>query len=207
MPKLDITPRNTLRFAFWGAEESGLIGATYYVNNVGDTQLSNTMVNLNFDMVGSPNFVRFVCDGDGPGEPATGPENSAKVERISNNYFENQGLQTEPTAFDGRSDYRPFIDNGIPTGGLFSGAEDIKSAREAGIYGGTPGTPYDPCYHERCDNINNLSTRSLNELGDGAAHATFVFAKTRQPMDGDPDRRATTAEERSFAYLGNHLQR
>ena len=33
MAKLGITPAKKVRFAFWGAEESGLIGSTYYVEH------------------------------------------------------------------------------------------------------------------------------------------------------------------------------
>ena len=31
MSRLHIKPRNTLRFAFWGAEEAGLFGSNFYV--------------------------------------------------------------------------------------------------------------------------------------------------------------------------------
>ena len=54
---------------------------------------------------------------------------------------------TDPTAFDGRSDYGPFIANGVPAGGLFTGAEGIKTARQEAIYGGFAGLHFDPCYH------------------------------------------------------------
>ena len=64
--------------------------------------------------------------------------------QIFNDYFAGQGLATEPTAFDGRSDYGPFIAVGIPAGGLFSGAEGIKTAEQAAVYGGTAGAAYDP---------------------------------------------------------------
>lgn len=60
-------------------------------------------------------------------------------------YFASQGLATEPTAFDGRSDYGPFIATGIPAGGLFTGAEGIKTPAQQAIYGGTAGQPFDPC--------------------------------------------------------------
>ena len=117
-------------------------------------------------MLGSPNYVRFVYDGDGSDTPTAGPPGSAQIEAIFNDYFASQGLATEPTAFDGRSDYGPFIAVGIPAGGLFSGAEGIKTAEQAAIYGGTAGAPYDSCYHQACDTINNLSTKALTELGD-----------------------------------------
>ncbi len=33
MAELGIEPRNTVRFAWWGAEEAGLIGSQYYVDS------------------------------------------------------------------------------------------------------------------------------------------------------------------------------
>ena len=104
-------------------------------------------------MLGSPNYVRFVYDGDGSATPDAGPNGSATIEDIFLDYFAKVGLATEPTAFDGRSDYGPFIAVGIPAGGLFSGAEEIKTAEEAAIYGGTAGVAYDPCYHQACDDL------------------------------------------------------
>jgi Peptidase family M28 len=90
---------------------------------------------------------------------------------VFNQSFASQGLETDPTAFDGRSDYGPFIAVGIPAGGLFSGAEGVKTPEQAAVYGGTAGEPFDPCYHQACDDITNLNTKALFELGDGAAHA------------------------------------
>jgi Zn-dependent M28 family amino/carboxypeptidase len=194
MAKLQ-TPRQKVRFAFWGAEESGLLGAEHYVSQLDDAGLGSIFANLNFDMLGSPNYVRFVYDGNGSDTPDAGPPGSAQIEEVFTRYFAGQGLATEPTAFDGRSDYGPFIAAGIPAGGLFSGAEGIKTPEQAAAYGGTAGEPYDPCYHEACDTINNLSTKALAELGDGAAHAVFTLARTRSGFfeDGSlrvPDRRA-----------------
>ena len=70
-----------------------------------------------------------------------------------------QGLVNEPTAFDGRSDYGPFIANGVPAGGLFTGAEGIKTPEQEELYGGRRGLPFDPCYHQACDTWFNLTTR------------------------------------------------
>ncbi|MET0932069.1 MAG: M20/M25/M40 family metallo-hydrolase, partial [Mycetocola sp.] len=156
MAELGIEPVNRVRFAFWSGEEDGLIGSDYYVAQLTKKQIKDHAVNLNFDMVGSPNAVRFVYDGDGDAFGTKGPTGSNVVEDVFNDYFASQGLATEPTAFDGRSDYFGFIENGIPAGGLFTGAEDIKSAEEAAIYGGTAGAPYDPCYHAACDDISNI---------------------------------------------------
>jgi Zn-dependent M28 family amino/carboxypeptidase len=177
--KLKIKPRQQLRFAFWGAEEAGLLGSEHYVAQLNEAQQKTIFANLNFDMVGSPNYVRFVYDGDGSDTGTEGPAGSGDIEKIFTDYFTGQGLASEPTEFNGRSDYGPFIAVGIPAGGLFSGAEGVKTAEQAAEYGGTAGEPYDPCYHEACDDIRNLNKRALSELGDAAAHATYTLARTR----------------------------
>jgi len=202
MAELGIRNRQQVRFAFWGAEELNLLGSEHYVNTLSDDDLGKIVANLNFDMLGSPNYVRFVYDGDGSDTPTAGPPGSAQIEALFNDYFASQGLATEPTAFDGRSDYGPFIAVGIPAGGLFSGAEGEKTVEEATIYGGTAGAPYDPCYHQACDTTNNLSTKALNELGDGAAHAVMTLARTRTGFFEDGSlraRAAVSAKRQSFS--------
>jgi Zn-dependent M28 family amino/carboxypeptidase len=184
MAELGIEPVNRVRFAFWSGEEDGLIGSDHYVAELTKKEIKDHAVNLNFDMVGSPNFVRFVYDGDGDAFGTKGPTGSNVVEEVFLDYFESQGLETEPTAFDGRSDYFGFIENGIPAGGLFTGAEDIKSAEEAGIYGGTAGLAYDPCYHAACDDIDNINPLALEQMADAIAHATLTFAMTSSAVPG-----------------------
>src|SRR5687768_8846185 len=106
------TARNKLRFAWWGAEEHGLLGSTFYVNSLSLAQRDQIELNLNFDMIGSPNFVRFVYDGNnsafpvGPGVQQ-GPPGSGAIEQLFVDYFVSQGLANEPTPFSGRSDYGP----------------------------------------------------------------------------------------------------
>ena len=183
MSALDIEPVNQVRFAFWGAEESGLVGSEHYAATLPQRELRRIALNLNFDMVGSPNFVRFVYDGDGDETGTKGPSGSDDIETTFNEYFEAQGLETDPTAFDGRSDYGPFIARGIPAGGLFTGAEGIKTAEQATIYGGTAGIAYDPCYHQACDTIANVNTTAIDQMSDATAHATLVYAMTRKDVN------------------------
>ena len=183
MAKLGIEPRNQVRFAWWGAEESGLIGSQHYVDTRTARQLKDIAVNLNFDMVGSPNFVRFVYDGDGS-TFGVGDTGSGVVEKVFNDYFASKDLATEPTEFDGRSDYEAFQLAGIPAGGLFTGAEEVKTAEEAAIYGGTAGIAYDPCYHQACDDIDNASEKALNQMSNAAAHATLTFGQTTSAIEG-----------------------
>ena len=184
--KLRDKPRNRMRFAFWGAEEAGLVGSTAYVNQlVANGKISEIEANLNYDMVGSPNFARFVYDGDlsdSPPPPGGAPQGSGQIEGVFNRYFENQGLEFEPTAFDGRSDYGPFIANGVAAGGLFTGAEGIKSAAQEAKYGGVAGLAFDPCYHQACDTFFNLSYPALDQMSDAAAHAGWTLARSKSPI-------------------------
>jgi Zn-dependent M28 family amino/carboxypeptidase len=183
-----VSPRNRVRFAFWGAEENNLVGSEHYVSTLRPRQQQNIALYLNFDMVGSPNFVRFVYDGDGSANPGLeGPRGSGRIERLFLRYFTRQGLQTEPTPFDGRSDYGPFIDVGIPAGGLFTGAEGIKTPEQAAVYGGTAGIAFDPCYHAACDTLDNFSATALDQMSDAAAHAVITFAQRRDLFDERED--------------------
>lgn len=184
MAKLNVKPVNQVRFAWWGAEESGLVGSQFYVDSLTKRQVKNTAVNLNFDMVGSPNFVRFVYDGNASDTDSLASTGSGVVESVFLKYFTSQGLQTEPTAFDGRSDYDAFINVGIPAGGLFTGAEGVKTAAEAAVYGGVAGQAYDPCYHQACDTTANLSSMALDQMSDAAAHALLTFANTTSAIEG-----------------------
>jgi Zn-dependent M28 family amino/carboxypeptidase len=184
MADLGVAPRNQVRFAWWGAEEYGLLGSEHYVSQLTSREIKDIAVNLNFDMVGSPNFVRFVYDGDGSATPDAGPNGSGVVEDVFLDYFGAAGLATAPTAFDGRSDYGPFIEVGIPAGGLFTGAEDLKTAEEAAIFGGTAGIAHDPCYHAACDTVANVSETALDQMSDATAHAVLMFAMTTSAVPG-----------------------
>ncbi len=166
LAELDTKPRNRVRFAFWGAEEIGLLGSSHYVEGLEEGEIEAISAYLNFDMVGSPNFVNSVYEG--PDE----------VEDVFGSYFEARDIEAETnSALDGRSDHGPFQDEGVPTGGLFSGAGGTKSEGQQDAFGGEAGEPFDACYHLACDDIDNLNEESLDTLSDAAAHATAVLAQ------------------------------
>jgi Zn-dependent M28 family amino/carboxypeptidase len=174
--ELPRNPRNRIRFAWWGAEEAGLVGSRAYVAGLIESgEIDDIEANLNFDMLASPNFVRFVYDGDNStGAVADTPPGSAEIEGIFNDYFESVGLETEETAFDGRSDYGPFIAPAayVPAGGLFSGAEGVKTAAQEATSGGAAGSWYDPCYHQFCDTFSTVVYQPPFVAGDPDASAT-----------------------------------
>jgi aminopeptidase Y len=181
-----VQPRNKVRFALWGAEESGLVGSTSYVNQLSEEQLGRISLYLNFDMIGSPNHVFFVYDGDdsdGVGAPA-GPQGSAAIEATFASFYTSRGAPYKGTDFSGRSDYGPFIANGVPAGGLFTGAEGIKTAAEAAIWGGTAGQAYDPCYHQRCDTYANNNDSALDVNADAVAYVTLKYAMDTSEVNG-----------------------
>ena len=210
--KLRDKPRNRMRFAFWGAEEAGLVGSTAYVEQlVANGKISEIEANLNYDMVGSPNFARFVYDGDlsdSAPPPGGAPQGSGQIEGVFNRYFESQGLEFEPTAFDGRSDYGPFIANGVAAGGLFTGAEGIKTVEQEAKYGGVAGLAFDPCYHQACDTFFNLSHTALDEMSDAAAHAGWTLARSKSPVTQAQGAKASKAKKskqrhtKSLKYKG-----
>jgi Zn-dependent M28 family amino/carboxypeptidase len=192
-------PNNAVRFAWWGAEEEGLLGSEHYVGELTDDELARIALYLNFDMIGSPNYMFGIYDGDnssGTAAPGFIPPGSAEIEDVFEAFYESRGEPYQDTEFSGRSDYGPFIAEGIPAGGLFTGAEGVKTAAEAALYGGVPGAAYDPCYHAFCDNltgagqnvalydqlradyelVGNINVHALDVNADALAAAVITFA-------------------------------
>ena len=191
------TPRNKLRFMWYGAEELGLVGSTKYVEDLTQDQKDDILGMLDFDMLGSPNFARFVYDGDGTAGPV-GPAGSGFIEDVFLDYFAAKGLFNEPIAFDGRSDYGPFIAEGIPAGGVFTGAEVPKTEEQVAQYGGIAGAQFDPCYHDVCDTFvgtgdgpgataPGLGLVALDQMSDAAAHAVLLLSNTRADVRNTPN--------------------
>ena len=158
-------------------------------------------------MIASPNFVRFVYDGDGSDTPTEGPPGSAEIEDVFNDYFDSVGLAHDPTAFDGRSDYGPFIARGAPAGGLFTGAEGIKTPAQAATYGGTAGVAYDHCYHQACDTIDNVNTTAFDQMSDAAVTALTQLALLEGPLVSAARTRALAHTGVQSDYRGSLLQR
>ncbi len=207
-----VNPRNKVRFAWWGAEESGLVGSTEYVNGLTTADHERIALYLNFDMVASPNFVRFVYDGDGSAFGLVGPEGSAAIESLFVDFFQGGGLASEPTEFSGRSDYKAFIDAGIPAGGLFTGAEGVKTAAQAAIFGGTAGQAYDPCYHAACDTYpGNINDVALIQNAQAIAHATLQYAMNTSAVNGEKGKgnfkRKAAVMKKPMEFLGSHAVR
>nr|WP_078845701.1 M28 family metallopeptidase [Streptomyces albus] len=161
----DLEPSKHLRFAWWGAEEQGLVGSRHYVDSLGEDELAALDTYLNFDMIGSPNAGHFVYEDD----PA--------VASVFTEWFRAKGIETEASEeTDGRSDHASFKSAGVTVGGSFTGAGAVKTQAQADKWGGTAGEPYDSCYHSACDDTANIDEKALDLHSDAIAHAVWQLS-------------------------------
>ncbi|XP_019853158.1 PREDICTED: leucine aminopeptidase 2-like [Amphimedon queenslandica] len=168
LKKLGKTPKNQILFAWWGAEELGLLGSTYYVAQLSELERSGIALNLNFDMIASPNYIRGIYNGSSADEEILAA--STTIQDLFIQYFETNELAYDIVPFTGRSDYGPFIEVNIPAGGLFTGAELLKTKEQYEAYGGIVNAPLDPCYHKFCDNIQNIAADVFEDMTRAAAY-------------------------------------
>jgi hypothetical protein len=168
--RLGLRPAHGLRFAFWGGEELALVGSSAYARRLSSRERGQLLAVLNFDMVGSPNFGRFVYDGDQE------PPGSARIEAAFRAYFAAHRQNVEEMTLKGSSDHASFEQVGLPVGGLFTGADEPKSAGLAQRFGGAAGRPYDSCYHQACDTVANVDIRVLGQMADAAAAVALRLA-------------------------------
>jgi Zn-dependent M28 family amino/carboxypeptidase len=191
---------NAVRFGFWGAEELGLIGSRKYVESLDVNALKDIALYMNFDMLASPNPGYFTYDGDQSmpldkrGSPVV-PEGSAGIERSLAAYLNSAGKTPQDTSFDGRSDYDGFTLAGIPSGGLFSGAENKKTQEQAKLWGGAADQPFDPNYHKSTDTLDHIDRTELGINGGGVAYAMGLYAQDLTGRNGIPIREDRTRHE------------
>jgi Zn-dependent M28 family amino/carboxypeptidase len=173
---------------------------------------------MNYDMVGSSNGYLGVYDADESTFPAPAgvpiPDGSEAIEAVYESFYTKAGKPYDDSQFSGRSDYQAFIQNGIPAGGLFTGAEVPKTAEQAVIWGGTAGQSFDPCYHQACDTYANNNAEFLTVNSDLIAFAMLTFAQSTEsvngvagePVDGKPyPLPAPAGPEGTFAGGGGGL--
>ncbi|WP_328300115.1 M28 family metallopeptidase [Streptomyces sp. NBC_00435] len=176
--------KNKVKFAWWSAEEFGLLGSEAYVDGLTDAQRKQIKLYLNFDMIASPNSAYFVYDGDDSDKVGSGPgpEGSAQLEKGITDFLDGRGIPHEGSDFTGRSDYGPFIAAGIPSGGTDTGAEGIKTAAQAAKFGGQAGVAYDVNYHGKGDTIANIDQKALDINVDVIANAVGHYAYDLAPL-------------------------
>jgi len=197
--------KSKILFAWWGAEEIGLLGSRYFVNQLlAQSQeghvtppfsqtdylpaltANNTLLNLNFDMLGSPNYVRQVYNSSAQTPRVN--DASFRIQKLFEEFFNTRRTLYEIVPMSGGSDYLPFIENGWPAGALATGAGAIKTIAERDVYGGFANAPLDPCYHLSCDTTANIAQDVLQDMSKGAAYVVQKLATQhdlRQFLYGD----------------------
>ncbi|WP_236720249.1 M28 family peptidase [Rathayibacter sp. VKM Ac-2630] len=187
---------NAVRFAWWGAEEVGLVGSYNYVDSLTEEDAAKIATYMNFDMVASPNYVVSVYDANESTyeAPVEVPAGSIATEKAFTDYFDSIGQPWIDTAFDGRSDYDGFISVGIPSSGVFTGADDIKTEEEVALFGGTAGIPHDPNYHSVGDDLANINQEALGITSKAIAFVTASFADDTSAIDEEKNPTPPTPE-------------
>ncbi len=197
-----VKPLNTVRFAWWGGEESGLIGSTAYVGGLTDAEskaspFTSTSTCSALRTTSSSSMMATIpMPRSGPG-----PDGSAQIEKLFEAFFLTSQPPFAGTDFDGRSDYGPFIAVGIPAGGLFTGAEGIKTPDEVALWGGTAGDPIDPCYHLACDTFDNINDFAYATNTDSVAILDTPIRDehgSRERREGQGQLQGQAAARRSF---------
>ncbi|KHD77296.1 M28 family peptidase [Actinoplanes utahensis] len=169
-----------IRFGWWGAEELGLVGSKAYVSSLSAAERAKITGYLNFDMIGSPNPGYFVYGDDTRG---------AAIAAALKAGFTAEGIASESTDIDGRSDHASFKAAGIPTGGTATlSLAPTMSAAQAAKWDGQAGQPYDPCYHARCDGAANIDHDALDTHADVAAYAAWSLTGVKAPSGATPTR-------------------
>ena len=185
MPTAPVT--NAVRFVWFGAEEEGLVGSQQYVQGLSADRRRDIALMLNSDMIASPNAGYFVYDGDGsdPGSTEDAAAGSPTIERLLVDRLASLGVQAQGTPFNGDSDYGPFVEAAIPSGGVFTGDAPSKTPEQAALWGGRAGVPFDPCYHRACDTTSNIDRVAYGRMLNALAFGIGSFATD---LDGLPPR-------------------
>src|SRR6266550_1909681 len=175
----NVQPVNKLRFIWFGGEELGLLGSSYYVNNLTSNELSHIGYDLDADVTATPNYLIGVLDPAAPdlfGRTVTStfPNRVYKSSTIARDqgiaYFDSVGLNHELLSPVG-TDAFSFNAVGIPASGLLTGQDCCKSQEEVNLFGGHLGN-YEgniPSFDGGCvDNpfrwCDNLSNNDPNVL-------------------------------------------
>ncbi|CAB9518214.1 Probable leucine aminopeptidase 2 [Seminavis robusta] len=178
MANLGVTTKQTVRLAWFAAEEVAVIGSADYLTGLPDEEVARIAAYLNFDMMGSPNYIRAVVAAN---LNITGED---AIAQIFYDYFDSQNLPhvTLTMPSDAASDANPFQAIDIPTGSIFTGHEFPKTEAWAELFGGTVGEHCDPCYHQACDTVDKINKEILEEMSDAASHAILTLANMEDPQ-------------------------
>ena len=190
----NVNPLNKLRFIWFGGEELGLLGSSYYVNNLTKTELSHIGYDLDADVTATPNYSIGVLDPAAPDlfgrtVTATFPNRVYKASTVARDqaieYFDSTDrnhILFSPVGTDAFS----FNAVGIPASGVLTGQDCCKTQEEVGLFGGFVGN-YEgnvPSFDGGCvdnpflwcDNLDNNDPEVLTFMSRGFANMVVQMA-------------------------------
>jgi hypothetical protein len=196
----NVTPRNKLRFIWFGGEELGLLGSSFYVNNLTKTQLSHIGYDLDADVTATPNYLIGVLDPAGPdlfGRTVTStfpnrvykPSTVARDQAVD--YLDSIGKNHEFLSPVGTDAFN-FNAVGVPASGVLTGQDCCKTQEEVDLFGGTVGNyegnlgTFDGgCVDNPfrwCDNITNNDPEVLTFMSRTFANQVVQMAFDNKVM-------------------------
>jgi Peptidase family M28/PA domain len=136
-------PTNHLRFIWFGGEELGLLGSSFYVDSLSSTQLSHIGYDLDADVLATPNYTLGVLDPAAPnlfgGPQQQFPNRVYKASLIGRDqavsYLTSQGKNHEFFSPVGTDAFN-FNLVGIPASGVLTGQDCCKTQQEVDLFGG-----------------------------------------------------------------------
>jgi aminopeptidase S len=174
--------QNTVRFAFFGNEESGAEGSAGYLQSLSADDRKKIKLYLNVDMVASPNGGYLVQGGRGSDPEEAGPVGSATIGQVLADQLTRAGVSSpEVIEFVG-DDESAFIEAGIPVGGAENGDAKRKTPEQARAWGGQAGQVYDRCYHKACDRLDNVNQEVLGHYLPALAGTLAHFATSTDEL-------------------------
>ena len=183
-----VKPQNTIRFGWWAAEEQGLVGSDGLRHRAvaGRARPHRAVHELRHGRLAELHLHgvrrrRVDVPGAGRRDDPAGLDGDRGPLRVL--------LHLDRRAVRGHrvlgAQRLPGVHrHGIPSGGLFTGAEEIKTAEQQAIWGGVAGEQFDQCYHEECDDIDNVDLHALRVNSDLIAFAQLTFAYSTESVNG-----------------------
>src|SRR5690625_1080313 len=155
-----------VRFITFGAEELGLVGSSYYVDSLPQSEIDRMVSHFQMDMIGAREagedhpaggLIMYTIDGE---KNLVTDFSAASANRTLN--------EIVPYGQLGRSDHQPFHDAGVPAA-LF-----IHS-------------PVEPSYHQPTDTIDKISKEKLQQVAEIVGASAYQIVRPETPAIEDKD--------------------
>jgi hypothetical protein len=183
--------RNRLRYIWFGGEEIGLFGSTYYTTTLSQAQRKRIAFDIDMDVTATPNFDMWIADPAFALNVGQFPPNVVPQSKIGNQFFKDffnsAGIVSQSSSFGNTgTDSNSFALIGIPDSGILTRQDCCKEQSEVDIWGGflgnyegtVPGND-GGCvdYPDRwCDNLSNNDPFILGLASKASAYVTLKLA-------------------------------